>query len=250
MMSLKYVVTSLMVVSVAAVARSEPASIQCLIAPHTTMRLSTPVEGQVERLTVDRGDHVEAGQVVAILESSVERAQLELARARVDYDRRRQSRSEGLFAKDVLSEQNLDDVRQEAEISERELARAAAVVEQRVIRSPIEGVVVKRLLEPGEYSQPSEVLEIARTGLLRVEAYAPAALFGRIALDSEAEVVPLGLDGPPLRARVTVVDPVVDPGSETFGVRLELPNEDGLLPAGIGCQVRFTLAPSVRITGR
>jgi RND family efflux transporter MFP subunit len=231
-------------------ASSDPAWIECLIVPHTTMRLSTPVEGQLESLTIDRGDRVEAGQVVANLESSVERAQFELARARVEYDRRRRARIESLFQENVISEHELEAVRRETELSEKELERTAAVVKRRVIRSPIDGVVVKRLLEPGEYSEPSGVLEIARTGTLRVEAYAPAELFRRIELHREAEVMPAGFDGPALRAKVTVIDPVVDPGSGTFGVRLELPNEDGLLPAGIGCQVRFTLAPKLQITVR
>ena len=91
------------------------------------------------------------------------------------------------------------------------------------------------------------MLEIVRTGVLRVEAYAPAKLFQRIELGSDAIVEPLGLAGEPLRAKFTVIDPVLDPGSGTFGVRSELPNPEGLVPAGIGCQVRFMLAPHPRL---
>ena len=40
-------------------------------------------------------------------------------------------------------------------------------------------------------------------------------------------------------AKVTVVDRVVDAASGTFGVRLELPNHDLKLPAGLKCSVRF-----------
>ncbi|CAN0204246.1 unnamed protein product [Phaeothamnion confervicola] len=42
------------------------------------------------------------------------------------------------------------------------------------------------------------------------------------------------------RARVTLVDKVIDAASGTFGVRLELPNPGGRVPAGIKCRVRFS----------
>ncbi len=228
-------------------ASGDASPIECLIEPHATIRLSTPVEGQIETVAVDRGDRVKAGQVVATLESGVQRAHHELARARLDFDRQRLARSEGLYQENAISEQQIEDVRRETAVSQKEHERAAALLEQRRIRSPIDGVVVKRLLEPGEYSQPSEVLEIVRTGVLRVEAYAPARFYRRIELGSEATVEPLGLVGEPLRAEVTVIDPVLDPGSGTFGVRSELPNPDALVPAGIGCRVRFTLAPHPRV---
>ncbi len=40
-------------------------------------------------------------------------------------------------------------------------------------------------------------------------------------------------------ARVVVVDPVVDAASGTVGIRLELPNPNYRLPAGLKCKVQF-----------
>ena len=106
-------------------------------------------------MKVDRGDRVKAGQVVATLESGVQRAHYELALARLEFDRQRMARSKGLYQENAISDQQVEDVRRETAVSEKEFERAAALLEQRRIRSPIDGVVVKRLLEPGEYSQPS-----------------------------------------------------------------------------------------------
>jgi multidrug efflux pump subunit AcrA (membrane-fusion protein) len=41
------------------------------------------------------------------------------------------------------------------------------------------------------------------------------------------------------QARVAIVDRVVDSASGTFGVRLELPNPKGEIPAGVKCRARF-----------
>ena len=62
--------------------------LDCLIEPNEVVTLATPVEGVIESVTVERGDMVKKGQVVATLESSVERAALMLAKARAESNAR------------------------------------------------------------------------------------------------------------------------------------------------------------------
>jgi hypothetical protein len=65
----------------------------------------------------------------------------------------------------------------------------------------------------------------------------PLSQFGRIRFGASAQVYPeIGGD---YAAIVRVVDQVFDAASATIGIRLELPNPDYALPAGIKCQVRF-----------
>jgi multidrug efflux pump subunit AcrA (membrane-fusion protein) len=83
------------------------------------------------------------------------------------------------------------------------------------------------------------MLRIAQVDPLRVEVILPSQLFGRVRPGDLAEIVP----EPPLdqarRAEVSIVDPLIDGPSGTFGARLLLPNPDRDLPAGLRCQVRF-----------
>src|SRR2546427_9696558 len=60
--------------------------LDCLIEPHEVVNLSSPVEGVLEKVHVDRGAIVKKGQVVAQLESNLEYATVTLARARADVD--------------------------------------------------------------------------------------------------------------------------------------------------------------------
>ena len=65
--------------------------------------------------------------------------------------------------------------------------------------------------------------------------------FGRIKIGMTADVRPEApIDGV-FKAKVTVVDKVIDAASSTFGVRLEIPNRDLALPAGLRCNVEFAL---------
>ena len=74
------------------------------------------------------------------------------------------------------------------------------------------------------------------TGLVVV---LPVGLYGRIAENSAAEVETEVPAKARYKAKVQIVDKVVDSASGTFGVRLELPNPGGKIPAGVKCLVRF-----------
>ena len=74
---------------------------------------------------------------------------------------------------------------------------------------------------------------------LHVEVVLPVSLYGRIKPGMKGVVLPERPIQGEYAARVKVVDRVVDAASGTFGVRLELPNPQGAVPAGVKCKVRF-----------
>lgn len=242
------------------------AEVDCLIEPQRAVTVSSAIEGVVQEVLVDRGDFVTKGQVLARLESSVERAAVGAARARAKAQGQLRSSDARLrFAETKLARQvklqeqkvvsasdmdeaqstqrvaeaELQDAREGKEIATLELERAEAVLEQRTIRSPVDGVVVQRILSAGEYADPPQILKIAEIDPLRVEVFAPLALYGKITPGMKGSVRPEAPVGGERTATVTVVDRVIDAASGTFGVRLELPNADRSLPAGLKCRVSF-----------
>ena len=80
---------------------------------------------------------------------------------------------------------------------------------------------------------------IARVFGPTIRSMAPASMFNKIVPNMAAEVIPESPVTGNYPARVTVVDQIIDAASGTFGVRLELPNPDYLLPGGLRCRVRF-----------
>jgi multidrug efflux pump subunit AcrA (membrane-fusion protein) len=187
--------------------------LDCLIQPYVVITITTPVGGLLETVEVDRGDLVKEGQILATLDASVERAQGSVQHAQAELTNRR--------------------------LADLELQRTTAEVALRTMKSPVNGVVVERFMNPGEFPKQEKILKLAQIDPLRVEVYAPVAMLGKIAVGMMAHVKP----EPPLTgeyaAKVTVVDRVMDAASGTFGVRLELPNHDLKLPAGLKCSVRF-----------
>lgn len=211
----------------------------CLVEPAMVTSLGSPVEGTLAEVLVDRGASVSRGQVVARLHSKVEEATVNLKAAQEEFGRRKVERNDELFKKQLISANEKDELETQTRIAALEHAQQRQVLEQRTIRSPVNGVVVERILAPGERVGDGKILKIAQIDPLNVEVIAPVDLLGRVKVGMTGEVRFGSLVPGAHRATVTVVDRVVDAASGTFGVRLRLPNAEGRIPAGIKCSVRF-----------
>ena len=93
------------------------------------------------------------------------------------------------------------------------------------------------LLQTGECARP--ILKMAQIHPLRVEVVLPVTLYNSIKQGSAAEVEAEAPTKGRYKANVQIVDKVVDSASGTFGVRPELPNPGGSIPAGVKCRVFF-----------
>jgi membrane fusion protein (multidrug efflux system) len=216
-------------------------SLECMVAPYLEVKVTTAVSGVLEEVQADRGDFVTKGQVLATLRSGVERAAHELARAKVAFAERKVLRNKELYRKQMISIHEKDELETELELLKLEMKETEERLKERTLLSPLNGVVTRRYLSPGEFVdiQQTPVMSLAQIDPLRVEVAVPVSYFGRIRAGMTAEVVweePIGTVQP---ATVKIVDPVVDAASGTIGVRLELPNPKRLLPAGTKCSVRF-----------
>jgi RND family efflux transporter MFP subunit len=226
------------------------------------------VEGLIRRIHVQRGDDVKAGQMLVELESDGERSaaaaakyrseadgKVRASQTRTDYAIKKAERSQELHGQKFISTQARDDAEAERNLAEselkaaledRELARleylhAIDMVNLRTLRSPFNGVVVDRMLNPGDLAESGTgrkpILKLAQIDPLRVEVVLPLPTYGRLQRGMTAQVAAEG--GGRFPAVVKVVDRVFDAASGTYGVRLEVPNPKGVLPGGIRCQVEF-----------
>ena len=243
----------------------------CVIKPSAEISIGTPVEGLIYTVPVERGDWVTKGQVILTLESSLEEATVALAKAKaeaeavlkisqlkVGFSSRKFERAQDLIKTNSIAQHDADEARTEKALAEMsfheasenkrlaklELNRAVAALNLRTIRSPITGVVVDRLLSPGELARQTPVMKLAQIDPLRVEVFAPLSLLGKLKTGMQASVRPEGKGQPAYQATITVVNRVVDSASGTFGVRLDLPNANKEIAAGLACIAEFQLSPS------
>lgn len=247
---------------------------QCLIEPSQKLEMRSPVPGRITAVHVERGSIVRKGQVLVTLDSDVEQAtlavasyrsvmegQIRAAQSRLSNATQKLKRRDELQKENFISAQDRDDTAADMRVAEadlleardtRELAklearRLTAVVSRYSLVSPISGVVTDRLQNPGELAQTSEtnnantsaIVKLAQIDPLRVDVVLPVARYGVVKVGAVVDIKP----EPPFtgvyRATVRVVDRVVDAASGTFRVRLDLPNPNGEITAGVKCTAGF-----------
>ena len=245
----------------------ETVETDCVIDASVRVKVSPPVLGVIAEVKVNRGDRVRAGDVIARLEAGVEDASVaiargraenvvpvEMARVQAEYRLRRSKRLDQLRVSNNVPESQADEASTDARVAEMnhrdaeqnlklarlELRRAEELLRQRIVVSPVDGVVIERALSAGEFRhEQGYVVTIAQLHPLYVEAFLPITHYRRVRVGQSAEILPNEPIGGRYKAKVVVVDQVFDTASGTFGVRLELPNPDYALPAGLRCRLRL-----------
>ena len=243
----------------------------CLIEPFRVSEVGSPVIGVVEATLVERGALVTAGQPLALLRSDVERqsvavalskaqavGELQAAEANAMLARQKLVRAQDLANQQFISSQALEQARAESVVAENRLAQvreqrgvymrehemAQAQLGLRTIRSPITGVIVDRYLSPGERVEEKPVFRVAMVNPLRVEVVLPSSFYATVRLGMPVKITPDFPGATARTARVTLVDKVIDGASNTFRIRLELPNPDMSLPAGLRCKADLGASPA------
>lgn len=242
--------------------------IDCVIEPAQLLNLGSDDEGRLEVLRVSRGDIVTEGQILAQLESELQKFTVQATSIRASVDVNTKSnlarlrfqklqieRVASLVERSIATQKKLEEIAVERDLAvlavkasevEFEIARiealnAQAMLERRFIRSPINGLVVDTQLSVGEFVvQETPILTIANLSTLYVEVFAPLSIYRSISVGDIADVhIPPPIDAK-TKAVIVVIDRVFDAASGTFGVRLEIDNSDQNLPAGLRCQVVFS----------
>ena len=231
--------------------------------------VGSQVVGLVQQLHVERGDRVGTGQPLLSLKADVERANMGVAerRAAIDADvraaeasldlaRQKVTRAEALVAQNFVSVQALDLARGEHELASQKLSQvkaqrevwgeerrvAEAQLALRTLRSPFAGVVVERFVNLGERVEDRPLMRVAVIDPLRVELLVPTAQYGSLKHGDPVSIQPELPGSGPVTARVSHVDRVLDPASNSFRVRLTLPNPGHKLPAGLRCKADALVA--------
>jgi RND family efflux transporter MFP subunit len=243
---------------------------QCLIEPAARVSLRSSISAQIASILVDRGSTVKKGQVLVMLDSSVERAthdqakfravmegQVRSAEAKLANSQIRFKRRDELQQQKYVSMQDRDDSAAEVRVAEADLVEAKdnrqlarldakrleAEIERRQLVSPINGIVIERLQHPGELAQAGDagvaILKIAQVDPARIEVIVPAARYGKVKVGDKIAVRAEAPFTGNYMATVKVVDAIVDSASGTFGIRLEVPNPKQEVLIGIKCSIEL-----------
>ena len=200
------------------------------------------VAGELQGLTVREGDRVQAGQVIARVDSTefvarVRQAQqqAESAKAQVDiakrgFDNNRSLVDQGFISKTALesSQASLSAAQATYQAAQAGADVATKSLNDTVLRAPISGLIAQRLSQPGErVAVDARIVEIVDLSRLELEASLSASDSMAVQLGQSAQLTVEGA-AKPIMAKVTRINPSAVAGSRSVLAYLALASSDGM----------------------
>ena len=187
-----------------------------------------------ERIYESRKDLLRQG---AIPRRDLEAAEVALAQARSQNE---QAQKQLADLQRLGKEQELKSARGSKESAEGKFRNAAALLSYSLIKSPIDGVVTDRPLYEGDLATANQpILTVMNLSLLIGKAHIPQAEAAQLKVGNPAELTIAGLDEP-VKGRVSLVSPALDPGSTTVEVWVEARKPDPALRPGMTVAISMT----------
>lgn len=205
--------------------------------------------GTLTEILVQSGAHVEAGQLIARLDSTVQEIARDKARLAVDDANRTVERNHALVQSNAAPATQTQAVELAAQLAVLNLRAAEQDLADRSILAPISGVVGILKINPGNaVTAQTELVSIEDSSALVVNFWLPERLVGMVKVGADAALVPVAHPDQTLAARVSSIDNQIDPASGTFQVQAEVANRDGNLQPGMGCTVLMTFPGQTFVT--
>lgn len=241
-------------VELRALSRSLPLSGS--LSPLVQTSVKAKVAGELLEVTVREGQAVHRGDVIARIDLRNLRAQYDsqvatLEKARADLALARTNRdTSAVMLREKFISQNAYDSAESSYQAAAASARAAEAqarlaqigVEDALVRAPIDGIVSKRLVEPGEKVSPDTPLfAIVDLSRLELEALAPASEIPAVKVGQVGHFHVGGFGERHFEGRVERINPVTEAGSRSIKIWLSVDNRDGALRGGMYAQGELVL---------
>ena len=203
--------------------------------------------GRVVRVLVDAGSWVRAGQVLAVIDRSVQAQQAaqlsaQIAAARADaalaqsnYDRALALKDRGFVSKAEIDSKKAarDAAYAQVRVAQAQLGATRAQIGQLNVVAPTAGLVLQRSVELGQIVGPGSgaLFHLAEGGLMEMKAQLAQQDLANVHVGMTAQVTPVGADHP-IAGNVWQVAPMIDAQSRLGEVRIAIPFDAATRPGG------------------
>src|SRR5713101_6544832 len=197
--------------------------------------LYAKVAGYLKTISVDKGDFVKAGTLLAEIEvpellADVTKYKAEVEVAELDYQRLSESQKK---APDLVVPQTVDEAKGKLDIARANLERTETLLNYAKIIAPFSGVVTRRMVDPGAFipaatsgsaAQNAALLALMDFNTVRVQVAVPELETSLVTKDQPVKVTVDGLPGRSFDGKVTRFAYTLDEASKTMLAEIELPN--------------------------
>lgn len=219
---------------------AESASAVGSLLSNESVVLRPEISGRISGIHFRDGQVVRRGAVLVSLDSAVQEAELQQARANLALAQTNFRRTEDLFQRQFISERARDEAAANLKVQEAVVALAEARLAKTRIRAPFDGVVGIRNVSVGDYVKDGEELvNIEDVATLKVDFRLAEIYLPQLRTGQTVEVSSDALPGETFRATVDAVNPQVDTNGRSVLVRAHMGNPRGKLRPGMFVRARL-----------
>jgi membrane fusion protein, multidrug efflux system len=206
------------------------------------VNVSADLPGTVDRIGFDSGQAVREGEVLALLDTRQEQAQLAAAEAQRDLARLNFQRMEGLLNERVISRSEFDRATADQRQADARVGEIRAAIDRKTIRAPFSGVLGIRHVNLGQYLSGGDAL-VALQSLnpIYVNFGVPQQSAAEMRIGRSVRITAEDLVGADFTGRITALDSIVNETTRNIQVQATLANPGGKLRPGMFVQTEVVL---------
>ena len=203
--------------------------------PYRIITISAAETGVIAEVFVEEGAAVKKGQIVAKLDTATLEAELEIAKAEATLQATRKRRLDELATSSRATPEELEKARTDLTIKQAQVRKFEAMIETRLMRSPVDGVVTEIKRDPSEAVSAAnpQVLTVVQIDKLTANLFLSPAKALQLKAGGQAGL--LVDDHERLFAKVEFISPVTDAASGTVRVKFTIDNAGGTHRSGAKC---------------
>ena len=231
------------------VARQEqwPATLSAIgtVAAVQGVTVSADLPGTVARISLDSGQAVRQGDVLAVVDTRQEQAQLAAAEAQRELATVNFGRMQGLLNERVISHAEFDRATADQRQTEARVGEIQAAIDRKTIRAPFSGILGIRQVNLGQYlSGGDPLVTLQSLDPIRVNFGVPQQSVGQVRVGRTVRITANDVAGLAFTGQVTAIDSLVDEATRNIQVQVTLPNPDNTLRPGMFVQAEVALGAS------
>ena len=214
-----------------------------LLVPLHLANLSSRSTGLI-RTMKEEGDEVKKDEVIVGLDDENEKLAVESAQSVLNVRTHEKQQNDELVKKGSESASNQRIAQANFETAEIQLKQARVALDKKYVYAPFEGVVTKRIRQPGEATDNYlPLLTLVDLSKVYLETYLPANRLRDVQPGQTVEVTVPDLPGKKFTGKVDFIAPVIDAASGDFRMKILLDNSDHVLRSGLGATGLLSLPP-------
>ena len=221
--------------------------------PKEEAQVVAQVAGELLKLHVEEGDTVVKGSLLATLDVERHTFELNSALARLKKLESELARHQKMTGKGLVSAEKIEKLQFDIAATQADYDLIKLNVEHGEVRSPISGVIAKRMVKTGNLINVNqEMFTVTEFTPLHAILYVPESKFHQIKSNQPAMLSVDAYGKQFFQGRVERISPIVDANTGTFKVTVEIPNEDGALKPGMfsRVQILYDTHPNATVVDR